>query len=70
MAASRTSRDRISLLGLAAGLLPFAVAFAVYLFVFLEMRPDSTGDEPHYLITAESIALRPRRRSQERLRQP
>ena len=42
--------------GLAAGLLPFAIAFAVYLFVFLDMRPDATGDEPHYLIAAESIA--------------
>ena len=39
-----------------AGLIPFAVAFAVYLFVFLEIRPGATGDEPHYLITAESIA--------------
>ena len=38
------------------GLIPFAVAFAVYLFVFLEIRPGATGDEPHYLITAESIA--------------
>ena len=51
-----TSRDRISVWGLVAGLIPFAVAFAVYLFVFLEIRPDTTGDEPHYLITAESIA--------------
>jgi hypothetical protein len=50
------ARDRISLLGLAVGLIPFAVAFAVYLLVFLEMHPDSTGDEPHYLVTAESIA--------------
>jgi hypothetical protein len=32
------------------------VAFAVYLYVFLYIRPDTTGDEPHYLITAESIA--------------
>jgi hypothetical protein len=38
------------------GLIPFAAAFAVYLFVFLEIRPGATGDEPHYLITAESIA--------------
>jgi hypothetical protein len=35
---------------------PFALALAVYLFVFLEIRPGATGDEPHYLITAESIA--------------
>jgi hypothetical protein len=51
-----TARDRISLLGLVAGLIPFALAFAVYLLVFLEMRPGATGDEPHYLIAAESIA--------------
>jgi hypothetical protein len=38
------------------GLVPFAVAFAVYLFVFDQIRPGATGDEPHYLITAESIA--------------
>jgi hypothetical protein len=52
----RTTRDHGLLWGLVAGLLPFAVAFAVYLFVFLEIRPGATGDEPHYLITAESIA--------------
>ena len=52
-----TARDRISLSGLLTGLIPFAVAFAVYLLVFVEMRPlGATGDEPHYLIAAESIA--------------
>jgi hypothetical protein len=50
------TRSRISLWGLVGGLIPFALAFAVYLFVFLEIRPGATGDEPHYLITAESIA--------------
>jgi hypothetical protein len=49
------ARNRISVAGLVAGLVPFAVAFAVYLVVFLVMHPDSTGDEPHYLVTAESI---------------
>lgn len=53
----RTTRDRGLLWGLVAGLIPFAVAFAVYLFVFLEIKPGATGDEPHYLITAESIAF-------------
>ena len=48
--------ERISSWGLVLGLIPFAAAFAVYLFVFLEIRPDTTGDEPHYLIVAESIA--------------
>jgi hypothetical protein len=48
---------RTSLLRVAAGLLPFAIAFAVYLFVFLDVKPGATGDEPHYLITSESIAF-------------
>jgi hypothetical protein len=49
--------ERVSLRRLALGLIPFTIAFAVYLLVFLEMRPlGATGDEPHYLITAESIA--------------
>ena len=51
-----TTLDRVSFWGLVSGLIPFAVAFAVYLVVFLETRPDATGDEPHYLIAAESIA--------------
>jgi hypothetical protein len=51
-----TTLHRTSLWSLVAGLIPFAVAFAVYLFVFLHIRPGATGDEPHYLITAESIA--------------
>jgi hypothetical protein len=51
-----TARDRTRLVALLAGLMPFAIAFAVYLLVFLKMNPDSTGDEPHYLIVAESIA--------------
>jgi hypothetical protein len=50
------ARNRISLVGVAVGLIPFALAFAIYLLVFLEMRPSATGDEPHYLIVAESIA--------------
>ena len=44
------ARDRISLLGLGRrtrSRSPFALA--AYLLVFLEMRPDTTGDEPHYL---------------------
>jgi hypothetical protein len=40
-----------------AGLIPFAIALTVYLFVFFETKPGATGDEPHYLITAESIAF-------------
>ena len=35
---------------------PFVLAAAVYLTVFLVMRPLSAGDEPHYMLAAESIA--------------
>jgi hypothetical protein len=48
--------ERLSLFNVVALLAPFALAFAVYLAVFLVMRPEPQGDEPHYLITAESIA--------------
>jgi hypothetical protein len=49
-------RERRSLWSVLAQLAPFALAFAVYLAAFLVMRPASTGDEPHYLLAAESIA--------------
>jgi hypothetical protein len=39
-----------------AAIAPFALALAVYLAVFLFTRPGATGDEPHYLVVAESIA--------------
>jgi hypothetical protein len=48
--------ERVSLWRIATQLAPFVLAFTVYLGVFLVMRPEATGDEPHYLITAESIA--------------
>jgi hypothetical protein len=41
---------------IATQLAPFVLAFAVYLGAFLAMRPDTAGDEPHYLLVAESIA--------------
>ena len=40
----------------ATQLAPFVLAFAVYLAAFLAMRPETAGDEPHYLLVAESIA--------------
>jgi hypothetical protein len=49
-------RERLSFWRLAAGLVPFLVALAAFLAVFDRMRPDSAGDEPHYLLVAESIA--------------
>jgi hypothetical protein len=42
---------------LLAHLAPFVLALAAYTAVFLVMRPDTTGDEPHYLLVAESIAF-------------
>jgi hypothetical protein len=47
---------RLSLWSVLGQLAPFALAFAAYLTVFLVMHPASTGDEPHYLLAAESIA--------------
>ena len=55
-ASARWLRALLSAGGIVAQLAPFALAFAVYLAVFLVMRPESTGDEPHYLLIAESIA--------------
>jgi hypothetical protein len=53
----RRVRDRLSIWGLVGGLAPFAVAFAAYLVVFEVAKPGTTGDEPHYLLVAESIAF-------------
>jgi hypothetical protein len=36
---------------------PFALAFATYLAVYYATTPGATGDEPHYLLVAESIAF-------------
>jgi hypothetical protein len=47
---------RVSFWGVISQLAPFVLALTAYLAVFLVMRPDATGDEPHYLIIAESIA--------------
>jgi hypothetical protein len=49
-------RAHVSRWSVLAELAPFVLAFAAYLAVFLVMRPATTGDEPHYLLTAESIA--------------
>jgi hypothetical protein len=48
--------ERAALWRIAAQVAPFVLAFAAYLAVFLVMRPDTAGDEPHYLLVAESIA--------------
>ena len=37
-------------------LAPFVLAFAAYSAAFVVMRPVPTGDEPHYLMAAQSIA--------------
>jgi hypothetical protein len=48
--------ERVSFWGVVSQLAPFVLALTVYLAVFLVMRPETTGDEPHYLLIAESIA--------------
>jgi hypothetical protein len=49
-------REHTTLWRIVAQLAPFVLAFAAYLGVYLAMRPETTGDEPHYLLVAESIA--------------
>lgn len=49
--------ERVSIRGVVSQLAPFLLALAVYAVVFLAMdHPGATGDEPHYLIIADSIA--------------
>ncbi len=43
--------------GLVTWLAPFAVALVAYLVAFDVMNPSSSGDEPHYMLVAESIAF-------------
>jgi hypothetical protein len=52
----RAVRECAASAGVNVLLVPFALAFAAYLAVFLFTRPDVTGDEPHYLLVAQSIA--------------
>ena len=40
-----------------AQLAPFVLALAVYSVAHEVMRPAPTGDEPHYLIAAQSLAF-------------
>jgi hypothetical protein len=50
-------RGRASPWALLPHLAPFALALATLVAAFLVMRPDTAGDEPHYLLAAESIAF-------------
>ncbi len=52
---ARRSSDRASFWVVQVA--PFLLALAAYSAAFLVMRPDATGDEPHYLIAAQSIAF-------------
>src|SRR5688572_5323519 len=38
-------------------LAPFLVALVILVTAFAVMRPDTTGDEPHYLLVAQSLAF-------------
>jgi hypothetical protein len=49
-------RERLSFWSVVERLAPFVLAFGVFLTVFRVMHPETTGDEPHYLLVAESIA--------------
>jgi hypothetical protein len=50
-------RNGLSLWRVVGWLTPLVVAFAAYLIVYDAMNPATTGDEPHYLLVAESIAF-------------
>jgi hypothetical protein len=50
-------RNGLSLWRVVGWLAPLVVAFAAYLMVYDAMNPVTTGDEPHYLLVAESIAF-------------
>ena len=52
----RSFGEGVSSWGVIALFAPFALALAAYLAVFLFTRPGVIGDEPHYLLVAESIA--------------
>jgi hypothetical protein len=52
---TRARSSRVA--GVAATLTPFAIAFAVYLAALVVMDPEATGDEPHYFLVAQSLAL-------------
>jgi hypothetical protein len=49
-------RERVSFWRIAEQVAPFLLAFAVFLGAFLYIRPETAGDEPHYLLAAESLA--------------
>jgi hypothetical protein len=50
-------RRGLSTWGVVGWLAPLVAAFAVYLLTYDAMNPVTTGDEPHYLLVAESIAF-------------
>src|SRR4051812_40223653 len=53
----RRARERLTVRHLAISLAPFALALVAYLVAYEVMNPSSSGDEPHYLLVAESIAF-------------
>ena len=54
---AQTIRNGLSMWGVVGWLAPLIVAFVAYLAVYDAMNPGTTGDEPHYLLVAESIAF-------------
>jgi hypothetical protein len=53
----QTVRNGSSIWGVVGWIAPLVVAFVAYLIVYESITPDTTGDEPHYLLVAESIAF-------------
>jgi hypothetical protein len=53
----QTVRNGSSMWGVVGWIAPLVVAFVAYLIVYESITPDTTGDEPHYLLVAESIAF-------------
>jgi hypothetical protein len=53
----QTIRNGSSLWRVVGWVAPLLVAFTAYLIVYDATNPGTTGDEPHYLLVAESIAF-------------
>jgi hypothetical protein len=53
----RRARERFSIWAQVFGAVPFLLALATYFAAYQVMAPGTTGDEPHYLLVAQSIAF-------------
>jgi hypothetical protein len=53
----RSPGRRLNPWAIVVQLAPFILALGIYLVAFQQMNPELTGDEPHYLLVAQSIAF-------------